>query len=117
MVNQIEYHPGYLQQDVVDYSRAHGLVVEAWSPLGCGRVLNDPRLETLARRLGVTTAQLALRFCLETGTLPLPKSVSAQRIRANLDVFGFEMPGDVVAAIRALPEFGFSGQDPDKVTF
>ena len=117
MVNQIEYHPGYLQQDVVDYSRAHGLVVEAWSPLGCGRVLADPRLEALARPLGVTTAQLALRFCLETGTLPLPKSVKAERIRANLDVFGFEMPADVVAAIRALPEFGFSGQDPDKVTF
>lgn len=117
MVNQIEYHPGYLQREIVDYCRAHEILVEAWSPLGCGRVLADPRLVALAERLGITTAQLALRFCLETGTLPLPKSVTPERIRANLNVFSFALPADVIAEIQAFPEFGFSGQDPDKVTF
>ena len=67
----------------------------------------------MAERLGITTAQLALRFCLETGTLPLPKSVTPERIRANLNVFSFALPADVIAEIQAFPEFGFSGQDPD----
>ena len=96
MVNQIEYHPGYLQREIVDYCRAHEILVEAWSPLGCGRVLADPRLVALAERLGITTAQLALRFCLETGTLPLPKSVTPERIRANLNAYRKVAKGDIL---------------------
>lgn len=110
MVNQIEYHPGYLQREIVDYCRAHEILVEAWSPLGCGRVLTDPRLVALAERLGITTAQLALRFCLETGTLPLPKSVTPERIRANLNVFSFALPRTSLPKSRHSRNSAFPGK-------
>ncbi|MCO5217960.1 MAG: aldo/keto reductase [Thermomicrobiales bacterium] len=117
MVNQIEFHPGYMQQETLQMSHDLGIVVEAWSPLGNGRVLTDPVLVEMAARYGVSVAQLCVRWCLQHGTLPLPKSVSADRIAQNADVFGFEISTEDMAAIDALPETGFSGLHPDRVTF
>lgn len=117
MVNQIEFHPGYMQWDTVQMSQDLGIVVEAWSPLGNGRVLNDPVLVELAAKYGVSVAQLCVRWCLQHGTLPLPKSVSADRIAQNADVFGFEIAAEDMTAIDAMPETGFSGLHPDRVTF
>jgi len=117
MVNQIEYHPGFLQQETVDYCKQHGIIVEAWSPLGSGRVLNDPRLAEVAARYGKSVAQLCVRFALQNGVLPLPKSVNAPRICDNIDVFDFNISDDDMNAIASLPTFGESGLDPDKVDF
>ena len=117
MVNQLEFHPGYPQPENVQLSKDLGMVVEAWSPLGSGRVLNDATLVDIASRYNVSVAQLCVRWCLQHGTLPLPKSVSAERIAENADVFGFEISAEDVAAIDALPETGFSGLHPDRNTF
>ncbi len=117
MVNQIEFHPGYMQQETLQMSQDLGIVVEAWSPLGNGRVLTDPVLVEMAARYGVSVAQLCVRWCLQHDTLPLPKSVSADRIAQNADVFGFEISTEDMAAIDAMPETGFSGLHPDRVTF
>lgn len=113
MVNQIEYHPGYLQPEVTKYCQAHNIVVQAWSPLGRQRVLKLEELEEIAKKTGKSTAQICLRFELQNGILPLPKSAHFERMKANLDVFDFELDEQTIQAIDSLPETGFSGHDPD----
>ena len=89
MVNQIEFHPGYPQTWNVEFCKAHGILPEAWSPLGRTRVLDDPFLRELAAGYGKSVAQLCLRFALQRGVLPLPKSSAPERMAANLDIFDF----------------------------
>lgn len=117
MVNQIEFHPGCTQDETVSYCREHDILVEAWSPLGSGRVLTDERLAAIAGRYGVSVAQLCVRWCLQKGVVPLPKSVTESRIRQNADVFGFEISVADMDAIDAMGDFGGSGLHPDEVDF
>ncbi len=113
VIDQLEIHPGYIQKETVDYCKEHGIVVEAWSPLGSGRVLADPFLNELAAKYGKSVAQLCIRFCLQYGVVPLPKSVHADRIVANTEVFDFEISEEDFSAILAMEQLGFSGNDPD----
>ena len=117
MVNQIEYHPGNLQEDIITYNLKHEIQTEAWSPLGKGRVLRDERLEKIAERYGKSVAQICIRFSLQTGVIPIPKSREPKRIRANMEVFDFALSQEDIAWIRGLPPFGGSGLDPDHITF
>lgn len=117
MVNQIEYHPGCLQEETVKYCKENGILVEAWSPLGRGRVLAHPVLVELAEKYQKSTAQLCLRFCLQHGIVPLPKSVNPERIRENGEIFDFEISGGDMERIDNLGEFGGSGLDPDGIDF
>ena len=117
MVNQIEYHPGWTQKETVDFCKANGIALEAWSPLGAGNLLKEPKLEALAAKYGKTVAQVVLRWVLQNGLVPLPKSVTESRIISNTEVFDFELSAEDMKAIDAFPEMAFSGQDPDKVTF
>ena len=117
MVNQIELHIGTMQPETVAYCRKQGILLEAWSPLGSGRVLEDPQLTAIAARYGVSVAQLCIRWCLQNGFLPLPKSVTPSRVRENAQVFSFKIGSEDMDAINAIPEFGGSGLHPDKVPF
>lgn len=117
MVDQIEFHPGCQQRETLACCRAHGILVEAWSPLGRGRVLGNELLGALAKKYGKTPAQICLRWCLDQGVLPLPKSVTPDRIRENREVFDFSLSPEDLAQIAALPPFGGSGHDPDKIDF
>lgn len=117
MVNQLEFHPGYMQPETLAYCREKGVVVEAWSPLGNGRVLTEQVLIEIAAGYDVSVAQLCVRWCLQHETLPLPKSVTEERIVQNTDVFGFEISDADMATIDALPEMGFSGLHPDLADF
>lgn len=81
MVNQIEFHPGYIQKDVVDFDKEHGIVVEAWSPLGRERVFKDELLNKLAQKYGKSVAQICLAFALQMDVVPLPKSSSVERMK------------------------------------
>lgn len=117
MVNQIEYHPGLTQAETVDYCKKHGILVEAWSPLGTGRMLNNEMLKSIAGKYGKSVAQLCIRWCLQNGVLPLPKSVTPARIVENADVFDFDITAEDMSAINAMPYFGGSGLDPDQVNF
>lgn len=113
MVNQIEFHPGYPQWDTVTYCREHGLLVEAWSPLGRRRLANHPQLKQMAQRYGVSVAQVCLAFALGCGVLPLPKSANDQRQRDNLAALELDLaPGDVDTLLH-LPQAGWSGLHPD----
>lgn len=117
MVDQIEFHPGVTWPQTVEFCNAHHIQVEAWSPLGSGRVLNDPRLEKIAAKYGKSVAQLCIRWCLQHDALPLPKSVTPARIAANLDVFDFDISQADMDAIDSMEPFGFSGNHTDEVDF
>ena len=117
MVNQVECNPGCQQKQTLAYCRDHGILVEAWSPLGSGRVLENATLQALGKQYGKSAAQICLRWCLEQGVLPLPKSVTPQRIQENTAIFDFALTPEDMARIAALPPFGGSGHDPDQIAF
>lgn len=117
MVNQIEFHPGMMQEETLSFCRENGILAEAWGPLGQGRMLSDETLARIAGKYGKSTAQLCIRWCLQNGVLPLPKSVNPERIKQNAEVFDFEISGEDMKKINAMPNFGGSGNDPDKVNF
>ena len=117
MVNQIEYHPGFLQDETVQYCKENGILVEAWSPLGTGAMLTNETLQEIAEKYDKSAAQLCIRFCLQNDVVPLPKSVTPERIDENLDVFDFEISDEDMETIRQMPDFGSKGLDPDKVDF
>lgn len=117
MVNQIEFHPGYMQKETLDFCKANNICVEAWSPLGTGRMLSNETLNEIAANYNKSTAQLCIRWCMQNGTVPLPKSVTPARIAENLDVFDFEISGEDMERINAMEYFGGSGSHPDEVDF
>lgn len=117
MVDQIELNPGWQQRETVAFCAQHDILIEAWSPLGRGRVLGHPLLAELGRKYGKAPAQICLRWCLDKGYLPLPKSVTPSRIRENLNIFDFALTPEDIARLDALPPFGESGRDPDNVPF
>lgn len=117
MVDQLEFHPGFMQTDIVSYCQHNGVQVEGWSPLGRGKLLTDGRMVQIAERYGVSTAQLCVRWALQHDVLPLPKSTHEQRIRENADVFGFKITAQDMDAIDVLPFMGGSGSSPDEVDF
>ena len=117
MVNQIEFHPGYMQKATFDFCRSHGIQVEAWSPLGRGALIHHPVLVELAQQHGVTTAQIALRWCLQHGVAAVPKSLNPERQKQNAELFSFNLTPEEMERLDNLPQACFSGLDPDHVTF
>ncbi len=116
-VNQIEFHPGYLQQDTVALCQSNDILVQAWSPLGSGRILQDETLVALAKEKNTSVGQLCIKFALSQGILPLPKSTNPDNIKRNLVIDDFELTASDIKTILDLPEMGFSGSDPKKVAF
>lgn len=113
MVNQIEFHPGYTQPETVAYSQKNGMLVQAFSPLGCGTVLGDETLSAIAKKYDKTVAQICLRFVLQSGLNVLTKSVTPARIIENTQIFDFELSAEDMAVINAMPELGFTGWLPE----
>ena len=117
MVNQIRLCPGETQDETVDYSRSQGMILEAYSPLGTGKIFDVPEMKVLAEKYGKSIAQICVRWSLQRGYLPLPKSVTPSRIEENLKVFDFELEESDVALIAGLTGcVGLSG-DPDTMPF
>jgi 2,5-diketo-D-gluconate reductase A len=117
VVNQVELHP-YLQQ--VEVRKANdelGVVTEAWSPLAKGGdLLDDPTITALADKHGVAPAQVVLRWHMQLGTVAIPKSVTPERIRQNIDVFGFRLDEQDMAMVATLDRDGRTGPHPDQLT-
>lgn len=115
-VNQIELHPQLQQSESRAAHATHGIATEAWSPLGQGKGLLDiPTVVAIARKHGKTPAQVVLRWHLQLGNVVIPKSVTPSRIRENIDVFGFELDADDLAAFSALDEGRRIGGNPAEV--
>ncbi|OJX28476.1 MAG: oxidoreductase [Chryseobacterium sp. 36-9] len=116
-VNQIEFHPGYVQQGVVDFCKENGIAIEAWSPIGSGRLLKDEDLKEIADHYGVSPAILCIQFCLQSGVIVLPKSENPENIKNNLLFERFKITESDMKALKALEETGFSGLNPETVDF
>jgi 2,5-diketo-D-gluconate reductase A len=115
-VNQIELHPALQQTELRGYHQEHGIATEAWSPLAQAEVLDDPVLTDLAEKHGRTAAQVVLRWHIQLGTIVFPKSSSPERIKQNIDVFGFELDDEDMTAIGKLDAGRRTGPDPDTFT-
>ena len=113
MIDQFEFHPGYPQYETLQFCQSRGIQAEAWSPLGRGRLLEDPLVLELAKKYGKSPAQICLRFCLQNNVLPLPKSSAPERMKANLDIFDFEIEQEDIYRLLTMPQTGWSGLHPE----
>ncbi|QES52189.1 oxidoreductase [Streptomyces venezuelae] len=115
-VNQVELHPLFPQTELRAVHAELGIATEAWSPLGQGKeLLTRPAVETVAAKHGRSAAQVVLRWHVQQGVIAIPKSVTPSRIAENLDVFGFELDGEDIAALDTLgagPDARRIGPDP-----
>lgn len=99
MVNQIEIHPGLDRSDVINYCREKAIRVEAWAPFAVGSTFKIPEIIELSKKYNKSKAQIVIRWFLQNGIVPLPKSVTESRIKENLDVFDFELSAEDMAII------------------
>jgi len=113
VLNQIELHPRFPQEELRAYHAEHQILTESWSPIGQGGdLLSSPELVTLAEELGKTPAQVVLRWHVELGLVVIPKSVTPERIRSNLDVFDFELTEAQMSVLGGMDTGTRMGPDP-----
>ncbi|MBP1133770.1 2,5-diketo-D-gluconate reductase A [Arthrobacter sp. PvP023] len=113
-VNQIQVSPAITRIVDIAYNRRHGIVTESYSPLGAGSdLLNAPVLGRIAQKHGKTPGQIVLRWHVEQGLVAIPKSANPQRMKENLDIFGFALDADDTSAIATLDGGDGSGVNSD----
>jgi 2,5-diketo-D-gluconate reductase A len=118
-VNQIEVHPYFANDEVRAYGREHGIATEAWSPIAQGKVLGDEVISRIAEAHHKTPAQVVLRWHIQRGDVVFPKSVHPERIKANFDLFDFDLTNGEVDEINGLDrgESGRTGPNPDEFDY
>lgn len=117
VVNQIFLNPSDHQSEVVEFCQEHDILLEAYSPLGTGEILTLSELNDIAKRYKKTSAQVVLRWSLQKGFLPLPKSVTKERIKENLAIFDFELSKSDMKLLDQLEGKAGFAKDPDNVSF
>jgi methylglyoxal/glyoxal reductase len=114
MVNQVEYHPHLQQKELLAFCQKEGIQLEAWSPLKQGQLLQEPTLTEIAEKYGKTTAQVILRWDLQTKVVTIPKSIKEQRIIENANIFDFELSQEDMEKIASLNKDERVGPNPDE---
>ena len=117
MVLQNEIHIGYMQKEATEYAKNNGMIVEAWAPLCRGKAFGMEPLSSIAYKYGKTESQILVRWSLQHNLLPLPKSVRAERIIENADVFDFEISKEDMDKLDAFDGLGRLGSHPDTAEF
>ncbi|MDH3796066.1 MAG: aldo/keto reductase [Flavobacteriaceae bacterium] len=117
MVNQMEFHPYLVQQDLIDFCRSNKIQYEAWSPLMQGQIFDVPLMDELAVKYQKSIPQIALRYDLQKGVITIPKSSKKERIIANADIFDFAISEEDINAMDALDRGKRFGPDPDNFDF
>lgn len=115
MVDQIEFHPGMMQKEILEYCRNNNIVVEAWSPLGSGRMLDNEDLKRIADKYKKSVAQICVRWCIQNNVIPLPKSTHLERIKDNIDIYDFNISDEDMEYINNMEYFAGSGLTPNKI--
>ena len=117
MVNQMEFHPYLVQQELLDYCNERKIQYEAWSPLMQGHIFDVPLMKSLSEKYNKTIAQVVLRYDLQKGVITIPKSSKKERIIANADIFDFVISAEDMQALDALDRGKRFGPDPDNFDF
>jgi diketogulonate reductase-like aldo/keto reductase len=117
MVNQMEFHPRLVQQELIDFCYDHTIQYEAWSPLMQGKIFNIKELHPLAEKYKKDIAQIVLRWNLQKGVVAIPKSIHRERIISNAQIFDFEITPKDMQAIDLLDKNERIGADPDNFNF
>lgn len=117
MVNQMEFHPWLVQQDLLDFCTAHQIQYEAWAPIMRGKIFDLPLLQQLASKYDVAIPQIVLRWNLQKGVVTIPKSENPDRIKMNADLFYFDLTDGDIARIDGLDRNVRFGPDPDTFDF
>lgn len=115
MVNQIELHPLLSQESIREYCNQHNIVVEAYSPLGSGKILNHPVIQEIAEKYNKTVAQVLLRWDIQIGVVTIPKSTHKERIYENADIYDFELTQEDMDNINALNKNERVGGNPENL--
>lgn len=117
-VNQIELHPYFNQKDVLEYHKEKGIIIEAWSPLGrASEVINDAKIGQIAEKYNKTIPQIILKWHVQNGVVPIPKSTSIARQIQNIDIFDFYLETEDLAVIDALTQDNGRLKDQDPATY
>lgn len=116
-VNQIRLAPGVSQAETVDYCRKHDILLEAWGPFGQGELFRNEEVKAVADKYGKSVAQIALAWSLQEGFLPLPKSVTPERIKSNLDCFDITLSPADLEVLKNIQGLEGGAPDPDKMDF
>jgi diketogulonate reductase-like aldo/keto reductase len=117
MVNQMEFHPYLVQQDLIDYCNAHKIQYEAWSPMMQGRIFELESIKKIGLKYGKSPAQVVLRWDLQKGVITIPKSAKKERIIDNASLFDFELSNEDMAYLDSLEKGQRFGPDPDTFDF
>lgn len=117
MVNQMEFHPYLVQQDLVDFCHKNGIQYEAWSPMMQGNIFDIDIIKNLASKYGKTAAQIVLRWDLQKGVVTIPKSTKKERIISNATIFDFELGQEDMALLDGMDRGQRFGPDPDNFDF
>jgi diketogulonate reductase-like aldo/keto reductase len=117
MVNQMEFHPFLVQQDLIDFCSENTIQYESWSPFMQGKVFDLDICNDLAKKYGKSVAQIILRWNLQKGVVAIPKSVHKNRIQSNVDIFDFELSKADIAFLDGLEKGERTGPDPDNFDF
>ena len=116
MINQIECHPGFMQSEIIEFCKKQDILVEAWSPLGSGKLLKKEQLKVIASKYNKDVAQICIKWCLQNGVLPIPKTSEKERMKSNLNVFDFEINEEDMDYLNNLPYMAGSGLDSETIT-
>lgn len=115
MVNQVEYHPIFPQQEVHEFCKKNQIQLEAWSPLAQGQLLDNEELAAIGEKYGKSTAQVIIRWCFQNEVVTIPKSTKAKRIQQNADIFDFELTQEDLDKIATLDQGDRLFADPDEM--
>ena len=113
--DQIEYHPGFTQAEIIDFCKQEGISVQAWSPLRSGRALKKKEIVSVAEKYSLSPAQIILKWCIQNGLTPIVKSKNPERMKLNLEL-DFTLAKEDMDYLNSLPYLGSSGLDSETLT-
>ena len=116
MVNQIEFHIGFMQEETLKYCQENDILVEAWSPCGGGKLLKKEIIKEMAEKYNVSPAKLCLRWCVEHGVIPITKSTNIDRMKDNFNLYDFKISKEDMDILDSQPFIGGYGFDSETIT-
>lgn len=114
MVDQLEFHPGLTRKETIEFCKENNIIVEAWAPLGKGSMLKNEDLTKIASKYNKSVAQLCIKWCMQNGVIPLPKSTNLSRMIENKNVFDFTISEEDMLFINNMKFFAGSTMDPNE---